>query len=99
MQLDRNVPGNGCGKYALIKMRSGPIHGYMSGKTIVATSAIDFGDTADSEFFVIRLKDKYAAPALEAYALSAMADDPEYAKDVLQLAQTALLHPNKKKPD
>jgi hypothetical protein len=60
---------------------------------------VDFGDTADSDFFVIRLKDKYAAPALAAYAMAAYRDDQEYGLQVLNLAKQAAEHPNQKQPD
>lgn len=61
--------------------------------------AVDFGDSEDTDFFVIRLKDKYAAAALLAYANEARKDDPEYADDILKLANIAMLHGDKRKPD
>lgn len=103
MKLDRNL-GIGRGKYALIKLREIPA--LEPGKDCYCTpifqlpqSAVDFGNTADSDFFVIRLKDKYAAKALTAYACAAAEDDPEYAEEILELARLADTHPNKKKPD
>jgi len=101
MKLDRNKPGAKHGKYALIKLRTDtPQYWAMvSPCVLVREDAIDYGDTPETEFFVIRLKDKYAAPALIAYAKAAEADDPEYAADVWMLALTAGNHPNKKKPD
>lgn len=66
---------------------------------MVEESAVDFGDTEDSDFFVIRLKDKYAAPALVAYADAARNDDPEYASEIDALANAACNHPNRQKPD
>jgi hypothetical protein len=87
MKLDRNINPDGKGKYALIKLREKPF-------------VVDFGDTPDSDFFVIRLKDKYAAPALLAYSLAAREDgDIEWADEVFRLAEKAANHPGKRKPD
>ncbi len=104
MKLDRNLNPNGQGKYALIKMRevvtpfeSVVRHG--EDFTIIPTTAIDHGDTEGTDFFVIRLKDKYAAPALAAYAKAAMKDDEEYGAEIAELAKTALDYPHKRIPD
>jgi len=103
MKLDRNITEPRRGKYALIKLRdSTPIPVRELGKIVafsVDASAVDFGDTADSDFFVIRLKDKYAAPALAAYAMAAYLDDQEYALQVLNLSKQAAEHSNQKQPD
>lgn len=100
MKLDRNIPENkGRGKYALIKLRGKPIVGYMYGRTIIENDGIDYGDTPDTDFFVIRLKDAYAAPALAAYAMAAYPHDPEYAVEILNLSKKAAEHPNKQTPD
>lgn len=108
MKLDRNINPNGMGKYALIKLRH---PGWMCGATpitedpngptglVVHADAIDYGDKPGTDFFVIRLKDKYAAPALIAYADAARADDPEYADEIYRLAEIASEYPNKKIPD
>ena len=40
-----------------------------------------------------------APAALAAYAGAAMADDPEYAAEVLEMARRAAKHPGRKKPD
>lgn len=103
MKLDRNLNSDKQGKYALLRLREWP-HGYSPDcqeafDLLVEAGAIDFGDTADSDFFVIRLKDKYAAPALEAYAIAASSDDAEYASEILGLANKAAQHPNKRRPD
>lgn len=102
MQLDRNTTSPKRGKYALIKLRQSEITPERCcGPEIipVETSAIDFGDTEDSDFFVIRLKDKYAAKALKAYAEAAAADDLQYADEVYELAYKASNHPNRRMPD
>lgn len=71
MKLDRNTNPHGRGKYALIKLRvaGGKNKACQSlGFSTIPNEAIDYGDTPDTEFFVLRLKDQFAAPALRAYA-------------------------------
>lgn len=102
MQLDRNTNPDHRGKYGLIQLRH-------TKKTLGQIDAllcqdgepftVDWGNTPNSEFFVIRLRDKYAAPALAAYAMAAYRDDPEYGLEVLNLAKEAAEHPNQKIPD
>ena len=104
MRLDRKLNPDGRGKYALIKLREYPVvpadNVADGGTTPVLTSAIDMGNTPDTEFFVIRLKDKYAAPALQAYADAAILDgETEYGEDILELADRASQHPNSRRPD
>lgn len=94
MQLDRNLPGNaGRGKYALLKLR-------MLNKndpTMVAAieyleqaGVVDWGDLgSETEFFVIRLKDRYAQEALHGYACEARSADPEWADEVTEMANRA----------
>lgn len=105
MKLDRNINTDRKGKYALIKLRvdvpvvhivENPAEPIMAE---VQSRAIDFGNTPETEFFVIRLKDKYAYEALRAYALAATIDDPEYALEVMDLASKAHAYPNKRRPD
>jgi hypothetical protein len=49
---------------------------------------IDYGNAgSESEFFLIRLKDKYAQAALYAYAEAALPDDAEYANEVIDMAK------------
>lgn len=106
MKLDRNITTPRRGKYALIKLRQSIITPALvesalavAGSVSVRSDAIDFGNTAESDFFVIRLKDKYAESALRAYAAAASFDDPEYANEIRDLADIAKNHPNKKRPD
>ena len=103
MKLDRNITTPRRGKYALIKLRiSTPIPVREIGKIVafsVDASAVDFGDTDDSDFFVMRLKDKYTGAALAAYANAAMLDDLEYGREMMVLAQKAIEHPLKRRPD
>lgn len=100
MKLDRNKDGNdGHGKYALLLLRNLELcrdpstFGELTPRIKAAIELlaknhiIDWGLTeSDSEFFVIRLKDKYAQDALYAYAHAAMKDDPEWAAEVSELA-------------
>lgn len=104
MHLDRKLK-SGRGKYALVLIRV--LKQLEKAKDFSATSAVDalaargvvdFGATKKREFFVIRLKDKYAAPALAAYAMAAYSDDPKYAEEVLYLAKQAAIHPDKQTP-
>jgi hypothetical protein len=100
MKLDRNINPSRTGKYALVLMRVMPAFWWTRtiGKEVtIPCEALDFGTAND--FFVIRLKDKYAAPALLAYSLAAREDDPEWADEVFRLAEKAASHPHKQKPD
>lgn len=104
MKLDRNINVGGGGKYALLRlrtMRAGMTPEiYAATKVLEDAGILDWGNTVDSEFFVIRLKDKYAAGALADYAVQAMQDDPEYAHEISELADRAGdNHPSCKKPD
>jgi hypothetical protein len=101
MRLDRNTRGRQ--KYALIKLRDFEPQrdhdGHLISPQMVPLSVIDFGNIPDSEFFVIKLKDKNAYAALVGYADATDKDDREYATEILGLAVRAANHPGKKKPD
>ena len=86
MKLDRNINQDGKGKYALLNLR---------------TNKIEWGNLYDEdEFFVIKLKDKYARAALTAYANAAWHDDEEWFNEIMELAKrSGRDHPNCKKPD
>lgn len=111
MKLDRNLNADGRGKYGLILNRelatldktcSNPVKGEILAaiETLERHGIIDWGTTLDTKFFVIRLRDKLAAPALRSYAIAAFDHDPEYAEDVFLLANTSgIYHPNAKTPD
>lgn len=106
MKLDRNITNPRRGKYALVLMRRfqelDPIQQELFSEamdSLRSLHAVDFGDSAESDFFVIRLRDKYAGHALTAYGLAAVDDDPEYSGEVLKLAEMAVTHPSKRKPD
>lgn len=112
MKLDRNINTNGRGKYALLKLRklddytslepfaevAKPIADAI--KTLADAGILDWGNKPDTEFFVIRLKDKYAATALAAYAGEALKDDEEYGREILDMAvRSGRGHPDCKMPD
>lgn len=103
MKLDRNINPDGRGKYALLKLRNTDLSSAeireRVGK-IVGGQVLQFGDNEDTEFFVIKLKDIYAAPALIAYAKAAQEDgEEEYAQEIFALAEAAQKRRNKRKPD
>lgn len=107
MKLDRNTNKNGLGKYALVLLRKikglpsivlDPISSQRS--FLVPEHALDLGNTTDTDFFVIRLRDKCAPAALFAYADAALAEGmSEYAEEIRALAVTASRHPRSKLPD
>ena len=110
MKLDRNIKSNaGQGKYALVllrKVRSLPKSSISAKEvraalmTLAEHGVLDWGDKAESEFFVIRLKDQHAFPALKAYASDAEEEDFEYASEVRDLARrSGGFSPFCKKPD
>lgn len=116
MKLDRNINADGRGKYGLILNREvarldqrfdggdGDVADLCAIREAIAllerVGIIDWGTAVDSEFMVIRLKDKYAAWALASYAAGAASDDSEYAREIWEMSQRAgPHHPNCKKPD
>lgn len=109
MKLDRNINAERRGKYALLLLRkltlceggstfSNEIESAIA--TLDKAGLIDWGIVGtESEFFVTRLKDRYAAPSLFAYANAAAADDPEWAGEVREMAVRAERSPWQKTPD
>ena len=108
LDLFREV-NEGRGKYALFKVRAlakldvgGLPRGiYNAIRTLENAGVWDWGEEgSESEFFVIRLKDKHAFTALVAYADSADRDDEEWAGEIYELADKAgHNHPNCERPD
>lgn len=107
-------PIEGCGKYALINMRKlnelyaghsmfQQLHPELAAAfdKLEAESLIQYGAVGEEdEFFVLKLKDRHAHPALLAYADSIRATDPEFADEVGDMAQRAGdLSPWCKEPD
>lgn len=98
MKMDRNLNADGTGKYALIKLRNMPTGDDVLARQANAEvhaalvvlnghGMLDWGNVhSESEFFVIRLKDRFAKAALIAYANQARAVDPEWAAEVLVMA-------------
>jgi hypothetical protein len=91
MKLDRNITTPRRGKYALIKMREveARIHARPIADALEllhSNRILDYGDTEQTDFFVIRLKDKFASKALRAYAEAASDYHPEYSNEVHKLA-------------
>lgn len=100
MKLDRNITEPRRGKYALVKLRNdSPVETGGGQYLTFKKESIHFGDTPDTDFFVIRLKDKYAGAALHAYAEAAKKDDVEYAAEIDALAQAADRYIPKRIPD
>lgn len=87
MKLDRNINESKRGKYALIKLRrlteieawdggdgeAADRHAVIDAINLLERAGVlDWGYAGtEGEFMLIRLKDKYAADALEAYAAAA----------------------------
>lgn len=110
MKLDRNISGDGRGKYGLIKNRR--VYEIMAAggglsdevqkalQILEGAGVVDWGTTQETEFFALRLKDEHAVPALAAYARSAGRVDPEYGMEVQALAgRSGTYHPFCKHPD
>lgn len=99
MKLDRNINDDGLGKYALLKLRrlklyetQAPFSKYAPAiqnalELLENEGILDWGrQGTESEFMLIRLKDRYAQAALRAYAEAARQDDPEWADEVALMA-------------
>jgi hypothetical protein len=109
MKLDRNT--NKRGKYAIVNLREiERIGGVALGnnpdiahalRILETNDLIEYGEVGtENEFFVMKLKDKYADAALARYAAMASSDDPVYANDVAAMAaRSGMNHPNCKRPD
>ncbi|MEY9529907.1 hypothetical protein ABIF70_011048, partial [Bradyrhizobium japonicum] len=115
MKLDRNLNADGRGKYGLVLNRKikeiEEKYGTAAGtagfavrealKTLASFGVTDWGDTTETEFFLIRLKDTYAGGALHTYASYAVRDGQvEYGREAMEMAKrSGEFHPNCKKPD
>lgn len=114
MKMDRNLNADGLGKYALINLRKlnetcshpGIFERWtpevaQALKTLEEVGVLEWGCTgAPDEFFLIKLKDRYAAPALLAYAEGIDGDDSEFATEVRDMAMRSGTHnPHCKAPD
>lgn len=65
-----------------------------------AAGVLQWGDTPETEFFAIKLRDLYAADALIAYGTKAANADLDYGREVIELAlRSGPYHPKCKRPD
>lgn len=103
MKMDRNENDDGLGKYAVLNLRKlkdyernatfGPrwdhdIHQAL--QTLEQAGVLDWGLLgSETEFFLLRLKDRHAQTALIAYADSINQTDKQFAGEVYEMAQRA----------
>lgn len=92
MQLDRNENSDGKGKYAIVNLRKVDGNPKSAQDLVEAISknpeSVEFGKTnSPDEFWVIKLKDKYATTALQAYADAIRVDDPDFAAEVDEMVK------------
>jgi hypothetical protein len=99
MKMDRNIPENdGAGKYAIVNLRrlrelcpGGTFSEFSPGVTealrvLEEVGALEWGAVGtESEFFLVKLKDKHSPAALYAYADSIRPTDAEFAAEVTQM--------------
>ena len=102
MKMDRNENLDGKGKYALVRLRGRQSPVVKASLTnLDVNHRLDWGRPNEKdEFFVIKLRDRYARDALLAYAEAAQEDDPEWATEVAVLAsRSGFLSAHCKRPD
>ena len=96
MKLDKDTNDDGIQKYAVINLRR--LNSFNKWtpeisnafKILEEAGVLEWGHTGDpNEFFLIKLKDKYAKHALEQYSVAVGNDDPEYANAVFELSKRA----------
>lgn len=69
-------------------------------RTLDNAGLIEWGDTPETDFFVLKLRDAFAQSALHAYADAASSHDDEYSGEVRALARrSGRDHPMCKFPD
>lgn len=108
MKLDRNINSSGKGKYAVINLRKIPTDPRTAEELAAAIlanpEAVEFGAVGSpEEFWLIKLRDRYATPAIMGYAMGIAFDpegDPEYQADVVEMGKRSeTMHPLCKRPD
>lgn len=105
MKLDRNTNPDQKAKYAVINLRKiagNPRTAEDLAAAILANpESVEFGAVGSpDEFFVVKLKDRFAPGALFGYANAAEAVDVDYSMEVRGLGLRAgENHPNCKTPD
>lgn len=96
MRLDRNINPDGRGKYALLRLRKIPEPNSPQYEAVcqalgvlTAAGILEHGFVGtEGEFFPIFIRDRYARPALTAYARAARVDhQEEYADDIFEIAE------------
>lgn len=110
MKMDRNVNDDGMGKYAVVNLRK--FNAMTEGseqrrevrialEALQSAGVLELGCVGEpDEFFLIKLKDRFAAPALLAYAEAIDGDDSEFAGEVRDMAMRSGTHnPHCKMPD
>jgi hypothetical protein len=94
MKLDRNINGDGKGKYALVRLRDIDAGSEAAAllQRLHALGHLDWGCVNDpDEFFVVKLRDRFAPGAIKGYADAVMdasqkETDPAKSKDLAQWA-------------
>lgn len=103
MKMDRNINPDGSGKYALLNLRKLKQIKETTRKdfdlqrrleaavaVLKETGVLEMGQVGtENEFFPIKLKDVHSHAALIAYANHAANEQPEFAKEVLDMATRA----------
>lgn len=103
MKMDRNINSDGTGKYVVINMRKlrdfRDANQQMRPDIIEAlrvlsnAGAVEWGNVgSQSEFFLVKLKDRHSLPAIQAYADSIRMSDPEFADEVYEMTMRAGPH-------
>lgn len=94
MKLDRNVNGDGKGKYALVRLRGieADSEAHRLLQRLYELGHLDWGCVGDrDEFFVVKLRDRFAAGAIGGYGSEVMKasrreDDRDRARALAQWA-------------
>jgi hypothetical protein len=94
MKLDRNLDPVGRGKYAIVKMRAvkplveaDPECEVAKALRVLLNAGCLEYCNGENDFFVIRLRDRFAGVALRAYSIAAREHDLEYSNEVQRLAE------------
>lgn len=105
MKLDRNSNPDQKAKYAVINLRKIPGNprtpADLAAAILEHPESVEFGEVgSENEFFVLKLKDRFAPGALFSYANAAEEVDVDYSMEVRGLGLRAgPNHPHCKIPD
>lgn len=89
MKLDRNINPDGAGKYALLHIRKLKQYGHEAEIIHAINLLTEYGllqvgnESPGDQFFVMKYKDKFTAPALFAYSRAAMDESQALALSLL----------------